>query len=272
VSIFPSAAATAVSLFVLVPRNALAQQKPATTNQPVASDYEAVLHQADEDDKETYLESHAAFRYRHDQFPDSLNGDELRIHWQQSFASSGRLAAGIELPFINVRGDGSRSTGTGDIQLDFRGMMGKYERFEHAAGIQVVLPSASHELLEDGQTVLGLVWGFSAAMTKHTTLDAEFKYRKAVSSRFDTPERNNLGAEVILTHAFTERVGGYLASESYYEFSVYGYVNTLKIGAAVLLDRQKKWSFSPYVLFPLTHAARHLETDGAAGLDLTFEY
>jgi hypothetical protein len=78
--------------------------------------------------------------------------------------------------------------------------------------------------------------------------------------------------EGILTQAFTERVGAYLASENYYEFSVHGYVSTLKIGVEVLLDRQKKWGLSPYVLLPFTQAARHLETDGAAGIDLTFKY
>jgi hypothetical protein len=252
--------------------NARAQpaSAPATTNQ--SADYEDVIDQADEEDKETYIESYVSLRYRHDRFLEGLNGNELRIHWQQSFGPSGRLAAGIELPFIDVRGDGSNATGIGDTHLDFRGMISKGERFEQAAGIEIVAPSASHELLDDGQTVLGFLWGFSVKMAERTTLDGEARYRKAVSSRFGTPELNNIGAEFILTQAFTQRFSGFLDSENYYEFSVHGSVNTLRIGAEVLLDRQKKWSLSPYVLLPFTQAARHLETDGGAGLDLTFRF
>jgi hypothetical protein len=265
-------ALAAAFLSGLTTRNALAQQTSGTATANQNGNYAEVLDQADEEDKETYIESYVSLQYRHDQFLEGLDGDELRIHWQQSFGPSGRLAAGIELPFIDVRGDGTNAAGIGDIHLDFRGMISKGERFEQAAGIEVIAPSASHELLDDGQTILGLLWGFSAKIAKRTTLDAEFKYRKAVSSRFGTPELNNLGGEVILTQAFTPRFGGFLDSENYYEFSVHGYVNTLKVGVEVLLDRQKKWGLSPYVLLPFTQAARHLETDGATGIDLTFKY
>jgi hypothetical protein len=253
-------------------RNAWAQgaSAPATTNQ--SPDYEEVLDRADEEDKEAYIESYVSLRYRHDQFLEGLDGDELRIHWQQSFGPSGRLAAGIELPFIDVRGDGSDAAGIGDTHLDFRGMIQKGEQFEQAAGVEVIAPSASHELLDDGQTVLGVLWGFSAQITRHTKLDGDARYNKAVSSRFGTPKLNNLGGEFVLTQAFTQRLGGFLDSENYYEFSVQGWVSTLKIGAEVLVDRGKKWSLSPYVLLPFTQAARHLETDGAVGLDLTYEY
>jgi len=259
-------------LFGLTVRNAWAQATSAsgTTNQ--SADYEKVLEQADEEDKETYIESYLSFRYRHDHFLEGLNGDELRIHWQQSFGPSGRLAAGIEVPFINVRGDSSDAAGIGDIRLDFRGMISKGERFEQAGGIELTAPSASHELLDDGQTVLGFLWGFSVKIAERTTLDGEARYRKALSSRFGTPKLNNPGGEFVLTQAFTQRFSGFLDSENYYEFSIHGYVSTLKIGAEALLDRQKKWSLSPYVLLPFTQAARHLETDAAVGLELTFRY
>ena len=182
------------------------------------------------------------------------------------------MAAGIELPFIFARGDERRAAGTGDIQLEFRRMISKGERFEQAAGVQVIAPSATDELLEDGQTQLGLAWGLSSEVGKRTTLDVEFHYRKAVSSKFGTPKLHSVGVEAILTRAFTQRVAAYLDSDNYYEFSVHGYVNLLKAGVQVLLDRQKKWGLSPYVLFPSTQAARQVETRGAAGLDLTFEF
>lgn len=253
-------------------RNVWAQHTsaPATTNQ--SADYEQVLGQADKEDKETYIESYVSLGYRHDHFREGLNGEELRVHWQQAFGPSGRLTAGIEPAFVDIRGDGSNAAGIGDVRLDFRGLINKGERFKQGTGIEVIAPSAGHELLDDGQTVLGFLWGFSTKIAGRTTLDGEARYRKAVSSRFGTPELNNLGGEFILTHAFTQRFGGFLDSDNYYEFSIHGYVNTLKIGAEVLLDRQKKWSLSPYLLFPYTQAARHLETDGAVGLDLTFKY
>ena len=255
----------------LTVRNAWAQRTPApaTTNQ--STDYEQVLDQADKQDKETYIESYVSLGYRHDHFLEGLRGEELRTHWQQAFGPSGRLTAGIEPAFIDIRG-GSNAAGIGDIRLDFRGLISMGARFKQASGIEVIAPSARHQLLDNGQTVLGLLWGFSAKIAGRTTLDGEARYRKAVSSRFGTPELNNLGGEFILTQAFTPRFGGFLDSDNYHEFSVHGYVNTLKIGAEVLIDRQKKWSLSPYVLLPFTQAARHLETGGAAGMDLTFKY
>jgi hypothetical protein len=115
----------------------LAQQISVTATANQSGNYEEVLDQADEEDKETYIESYVSLRYRHDQFLEGLNGDELRIYWQQSFGPSGRQAAGIELPFIDVRGGGSNAAGIGDIHLNFRGMISKGERFEQAAGIDL---------------------------------------------------------------------------------------------------------------------------------------
>jgi hypothetical protein len=115
-------------LSCLMARNAFAQQTFAAATANQSADYEEVLDQADEEDKETYIESYVPLRYRYDQFLEGLNGDELRIRWQQSFGPTGRLAAGIELPFIDVRGDGSNAAGIGDTHLDFRGMFSKSER------------------------------------------------------------------------------------------------------------------------------------------------
>jgi len=262
----------ATFLFAPAVGNAWAQPASLPAAASPGADYRGILGESDEEDKETYIDSYLSVGYRHDRFPEGLNGDEIRFHWQQSFGPSSSLAAGIEIPFIDVRGEGSSAAGIGDIHLDFRGMISKGERFEQAAGLEVVAPSASHELLDDGQTVLRLLWGFSGKITRRTTLDGEASYSKAVSSRFGTPELNHPGGELILTRAFTERFSGFLDSKNYYEFSLHGSANTLKIGAEVLLDREKKWGLSPYVLIPFTQAARHLETSGALGLDLRFKY
>ena len=95
-SIVGKAAAILATSFLsgLAVRTAWAQRTsaPAATNQ--SADYESVLGQADEESKKTYIESYVSLRYRHDQFLEGFNGDELRIHWQQSFGPSGRLAGG----------------------------------------------------------------------------------------------------------------------------------------------------------------------------------
>src|SRR5215475_12900345 len=85
----------------LTVRNAWAQRTPApaTTNQ---SDYEQVLDQADKQDKETYIESYVSLGYRRDHFLEGLNGEELRIHWQQAFGPSGRLTVGTGLALIDI--------------------------------------------------------------------------------------------------------------------------------------------------------------------------
>jgi hypothetical protein len=76
------------------------------------------------------------------------------------------MAAGIELPFVHATGGGSEpsTNGLGDIKLDFRGMLGKYEKFEHAAGIELTLPSAATHVIGEGRTVLKIVWGVLSAI------------------------------------------------------------------------------------------------------------
>ena len=91
-------------LFGLTVRNAWAQHSPAPTTTNQSADYEQVLDQADKEDKETYIESYVSLGYRRDHFLGSLNAEELRIHWQQAFGPSGRLTAGIEPAFIDIRG------------------------------------------------------------------------------------------------------------------------------------------------------------------------
>jgi Putative MetA-pathway of phenol degradation len=233
-----------------------------------------VLTRADEEDVVPYIESYVAFRYRHDSFDEGLGGDELRIHWLQSFGPSSRFAAGIELPFISVRGGKGDpdETGLGDIKLDFRGMVSKGEKFEHAFGIDVTLPSSTHLLLDDGQTELKPVWGFSAQVTGSTLLSGDLGYNKAVQTRREEPKFNNLESTIVLSQAFVKRFAVFVESDSYYEFSYKGYAQTLKPGAELLVDRREKWSLSPYVLVSLTHLARLLETKVAVGMDLSYKF
>src|SRR5271157_3189174 len=100
------------------------------------------------------------------------------------FSPSGRMAAGIELPFVHFNGGNGEPSGDGlgDIKLEFRGMLGKGEKFEYAAGIEITVPSASNDLVGENETVIRLVWGFSAQVTPHTLLSGELGYNKAVQT------------------------------------------------------------------------------------------
>jgi hypothetical protein len=159
--------AVGISLAARLGLGASAQTIPDALDNPV-------LTRADDEKVVPYIQSSVAFQYRHDKFDEGLRGDEIRIYWLQSFGPSRRFAAGIELPFINVRSQGDPGvTGLGDIKLDFKGMISKNEKFEHAVALEITLPSSTHELLGEGQTVLKPVWGCSAQVTGRTLLSAD---------------------------------------------------------------------------------------------------
>ena len=71
-------------------------------------------------------------------------------------------------------------------------MLSKGEKFEHAAGIELLLPSNSSDLINeghivDGQTEIGVVWGSAAQLTEHTALDVELRYTKGVQNKLSSP-------------------------------------------------------------------------------------
>jgi len=145
-------------------------------------------------------------------------------------------------------------------------MLWKGERLEHAEGIEITVPLGSQVLINeghilDGQTVLSVAWGSTTQATGHTVFDANLHYYKAVHSRSTASKRNYIEPELIVTHAFTKRVAGYLECIQYYEFSQSHYVATLKPGVGFAIDSEVKWSISPYVVSPLNHISRMEETD-----------
>lgn len=177
----------------------------------------------DEEKNVTYIESHVNFEYRHDELQGGSNSNEFNFTWQQSFGHKHRFAAAIELPIVNVNDEGPEepsATGLGDLKLRARGMLWKGEKFEHAAEVEITVPSATSEVLGYGQTVLRLVWGFSSQLAKHTLLNGEFAYNKAVANRRSTPGFSSIEPELVLSQVFAKRFGGYLDWDNYYEFSV----------------------------------------------------
>jgi hypothetical protein len=235
-----------------------------------------VLEEADEDRNITYMDSTVAFEYRREEMEGGSSWDNFELEWQQAFGHSRRLAIDIELPFIHASaGDDEPSAGgTGDMKLGFKGILGKGEKFEHAAGVEVTLPSASRNAIGDGETVLRFAWGCSAQLTEHTLLNAEVGYNKPVQNQRSTnaPGTNSIEPELILAQGFAKHLAGFLDWDSYYDFSASDYVPTMRAGLEVAFDRKEKWTLSPYVTFPLNHAARIFEIKSAAGFVLAYRY
>ena len=184
------------------------------------------------------------------------------------------MAAGIELPFMHFNGGAGEPSGNGlgDIKLEFRGMLGKGERFEHAAGLEITVPSATNDLVGEDETVIKLVWGFSAQVTPHTLLSGELAYNKAVQTSHGLPGTNDIEPELILAQAFAKRIGGYLDWNTYYDFNASEYAQTLRVGFNVELDRKEKWSLVPYFEFPLNHFTRITKIKNIVGMELSYNF
>jgi hypothetical protein len=258
-------------------------KQPADATPPDSDDAleVPVLEEMDEQHV-TYIESHLAVEYNHDQFEVGSNLNQVALHWLQAFGPSDRLAAGIEIPFLNFNGEGVQpdAGGIGDIEVEFRGMLTKGEKFEQAAGIVLAVPSASNNLIGDsvgdllgtGQTVLRLEWGFSVQVTPHTLLSGEVAYNKAVQTRRSEPDVNNIETQLIVSQALGKRFGASVEWTGYYEFHDSEYVETLKPELQVELDRKQKWSIAPYAVFALGPISQAAEFKYSVGCDLIYTF
>jgi hypothetical protein len=249
------------------------QQSPGTPVPPNGALQNPVLDEADERRVITYVESFAAFKYRHDALEGGVDTDGFEFDYQQAFGQNHRFAAGIQLPLTHADAPGATSAnGLGDITLTFRGEISKDEKFEQAAGLELTVPSATNNVLGDGQTVLKMIWGFSAQLTRRTLFSGDFGYNKAVANQRAVPGVNSLEPELILSQQFARRFAGYLDWDNYYEFNLSEYVQTMQAGMEFELDRSDKWSLAPYVVFPLNHATRSVETKNGVGFDLIYNF
>jgi hypothetical protein len=233
-----------------------------------------VLEQADEGDNITYMQSRVAFKYNHDEYNGGASGDRVRVDWLQSLGSSQRFAAGIEIPVVHFNGDDGEPSGNGlgDIKLQFRGMLGKGEKFENAVGFEITLPSASNDQVCENEAAIRVVWGFSAQVASQTLLSGELGYNKAVQSSHGPLGTNSIEPELILSQAFAKRAGGYLDWDTYYDFSASACAQTLKAGVEFELDHSEKWGLSPYFQFPLNHFTRITEFKNSVGVELSYNF
>ena len=252
---------------------------PAATSHEDALE-NPVLEQADEDDKVTSLESRVVFKYNHAAFDSSSRGDYMRLEWVQAFGPSKRMAVRFELPLIHVNGvtDEPNANGVGDILLEFIGMLGKTEKFQHSAALEVTVPSANDALARlgviggEGETVIRPAWGFTAQVTASTLLSGNLAYSKAVHTRYGFEGTNQIEPQLILSQAFSKRVGGFLEWNTYYDFNATQWAQALQVGIDFLLDRKEKWNLSPHFAFALNDFAREMEFKSAVGFDLSYHF
>lgn len=229
--------------------------------QPHALD-NPILEEADGDQVVTHLDTHFDFEYRHDQLDGGSNTNAYKFTFQESIGPTQRFAVAIELPFVNFNGGDPEEpevTGFGDMKLRARGMIWKGEKFEHAAELELTLPSASNDALGEGQSVLRMVWGFSGQLTEHTLLSGEIGYNKALVNHRSGPGINSIEPELILSQQLAKRIGAYLDWDNYYEFSIDEYIQTMKVGLEFALDKKENSS-----LAATTGFARKLEVSPAA--------
>jgi len=253
-------------------QTAAGQTRTAGVAQDLALDNQ-VLDEADGGEIITYIDTHVAFKYRYDSFDGGVDSNSIMVKWQQAIGATKRVAVSMELPFVHLSEPSNMSIGGfGDMKLELRGMLQKKEKFEHAAGVEVTLPSANNYILGEGQTVLRFIWGFSGQLTKKTVLSGEFAYNKAIANHGLVEGENSIEPELILGQALAKRVGAYLDWDNYYEFSVDTYINTMKVGLQIALDKKEKWGVAPYVVFPLSHASSVFDTKMGAGFDFTYAF
>ena len=158
------------------------------------------------------------------------------------------------------------------MTVEFRGMLGKGEKFEHVVGIELTMPSASNDLPGTGQTVIRLAWGFSIQITSHTLLTGEVGYNKAVYTQRSEPGVNYIEPELILTQALGKRAGVFFDWDTYDDFNSTEYIQTLRAGLEIELDHKQKWSLAPYTQFPLKRSSRAAEFKNSFGVDLVYNF
>jgi hypothetical protein len=114
--------------------------------------------------------------------------------------------------------------------------------------------------------------GFSAVITSHTLLSGEVGYDKAVATARPEPGVNFLEPELILTQALGKRVAVFVDWDSYEDFQAREYIQTLRAGLEIGLDRKQKWSLAAFAQFPLTTSPRAAEFKNSVGVDLIYNF
>jgi hypothetical protein len=240
---------------------------------------DVLLEETDDDVEPTALFSRVSFEYDHGSFSGGKSNNRERIKGEQVFGAIPRLAFGYEIPIIrgfgfNLAGGASLPSGRGlgDIKLNVSGVLGENAWFKHAAKVEVTFPSAPDSVKGAGQLVIKMAWAFTTPLGAKTVFNGILAYNKAATAREGYQGLNNLEPEAIVTHRFTNRVAGFLDYDTYWDFNVDEFGQTLKAGLLFALDEKARWSLSPYDQFPLNHFTSSTNLKNDVGIELSYRY
>jgi hypothetical protein len=235
---------------------------------------DVLIKETDEDDVPTDLFSRVSFEYDHASFNGGADNDRFRIKGQQAFGPKYRLGFGYEIPFIDAHrnGDVRSASGLGDVKLIVSAVLGDTGKFKNAVQAEFTLPSAANEVVGFGQTIVKAVWSFSTPLGERTVVSGILGYNKAVNTNRGQQGVNSFEPQTVLVHKFSGRVAGYLDYDTYEDFNAEQFGQTLKAGVTFGLDRQLRWSLSPYGQFPLNQFTSSTNIKSDVGAELSFRY
>jgi len=235
---------------------------------------DVLLREADEDAVPTDLFSRVSFEYDHQSFSGGADNDRFRIKGTQAFGPKYRLGFGYEIPFVDAHrtGDAQSASGLGDIKVITSAVLGDTGKFKNAVVAEFTFPSASHDVVGLGQTIIRAAWSFSTPLGEKTALSGILGYNKAVSTRRGQQGANSFEPQVVLVHKFGGRVAGYLDYDTYRDFNAEQLGQTLKCGLTFGLDPRLQWSLSPYAQFPLNHFTSSTNIKSDVGAELSWRY
>jgi hypothetical protein len=286
-AVWLSAHVGVISLFLLG-FEARAQQTPPATGAPSQTRPSAapapqtqfrplddfLIQETDEDELPTNLFSRVSFEYDHATFSGGADNDRYRIKGTQAFGPKHRLGFGYEIPFVDAHrtGDVQSESGLGDVKLIASAVLGDTGKFKNAVAGEFTFPSASNDVSGLGQMIIKAIWNFSTPLGQNTALSGIFGYNKAVSTNKGQQGIHNFEPEAVLVHKFGGRVSGYLDYDTYQDFNFDQFGQTLKGGLTFGLDRQLRWSLSPYGQFALNQFTSRTNLKSDIGIELSWRY
>lgn len=255
----------------------LAQHAPSGPSSPAADSEEPldnpVLLEADADHSITYLKSRVGVEYTWTQFYNNSYSNKLKLKGQQAFGDKHRWGIAYELPFSVFTGpDQQNNGGVGDLALTFGAIISKSERFTQGAAVKFTFQTASNNLVGGYSTDYKLYYGFATPVGHKMLLTTTLAYIDSISVRSDAYRNQRFEPEFILSRALGDGVAVYLDWDTYYQFTLDNFGQTLKTGLSFDLNSKNKWNVSPYVEFPLNNFTTRTNEKRAFGATLTYFY
>lgn len=232
-----------------------------------------VLLEADADRSITYLKSRVALEYTWTQFYDNSYSNKLKIKGQQAFGHKHRWGIAYELPFaVYTATNQANYTGVGDLAITGGGIISKSEHFTQGAAVKFTFQTASNNKVGGFSTDYKLYYGFAVPVGHKMLLTTTLAYIDSISVRYDAYRNQRFEPEFVLSRVLGKGAAIYLDWDTYYQFTLDDFGQTLKTGLSFDLNSRNKWNLSPYVEFPLNNFTTRTNEKRAFGFALTYYY